>query len=100
MKILCTSGEGAGLELGEEIGAGAPHPPKCLAKWVLGGHNAAWCLANEGHYCPFSRHFGSDLLCEHPDRERIVERTLRRAKRRKRTFMGQARARPPCPRPD
>jgi hypothetical protein len=72
---LSSLGSGA-REPESEIGAGAPEPAQCRARFIHIEHRAAWCLCNEGPRCRFSLSFGASFLCEHPERERIIARTL------------------------
>jgi hypothetical protein len=59
-----------------EIGAGAPDPAACRAEAIFQDAKVAWCKRGQGTVCKFSLPYGSDLVCCHPERERIVARTL------------------------
>ncbi len=60
----------------EEVGAGAPIPAICRAQLISVGHRSAWCLVEGGPRCKFSEPFANGFLCCHPQRERIILRTL------------------------
>lgn len=59
-----------------EIGAGLPDPAACRAEAIFQDAKVAWCKRAKGAVCKFSLPYGSDLVCCHPERERIVARTL------------------------
>jgi len=52
-----------------------PTPSVWAVPIVDGGKNAR-CITEISPKCGFSKSYGSGHLCEHPDRERIVARTL------------------------
>jgi len=59
-----------------EIGAGAPDPAACRAEAIFQDAKVAWCKRGQGTVCRFSLPYGSEHVCCHPERERIVARTL------------------------
>ena len=65
------------------VGVGAPEPAKCRAKHLISGKPLALCLSGSGTRCGFSSWFGDELLCYHPERGRIIQRTLARMARRR-----------------
>jgi hypothetical protein len=58
------------------IASGAPDPSKCRAVKVVEGGQTARCISETAPKCNYSKPYGSGHFCEHPDRERIVQRTL------------------------
>ncbi len=70
------------------IGAGAPSPPKCRAASLDGQSLLSLCLATTGECCGFASSLGDNLLCYHPERDRIVKRTLARQARRRAAASG------------
>jgi hypothetical protein len=58
------------------IGAGAPDASKCRAVPIVDGGKNAQCITELSPKCGFSKTYGSGYFCEHPERERIIARTL------------------------
>jgi hypothetical protein len=59
-----------------EVGAGAPNPAKCRAKTLLGTTKLTRCLTEFPGTCLFFSRWGYAWFCKHPQRERIITRTL------------------------
>jgi hypothetical protein len=59
-----------------ETGAGAPVPAKCRAEEFGFKVRSAWCLVKSPKRCSFAVPFAGGFICCHPQRERIVARTL------------------------
>ncbi len=64
------------MEENDEVkGDGLPDSDNCRAKGFTSlGYELVDCLI-EHPLCDFVLHFGSGLLCRHPQRKEIVERT-------------------------
>ena len=57
-------------------GALAPDLAKCRARLIHVGLPSAWCLVRAPDKCRYSVPFAGKYICCHPQRARIVARTL------------------------
>jgi hypothetical protein len=60
----------------DEVGAGAPMSAKCRVEVIGFQTRSLWCLVLSPRACRFAQPFAGRFLCCHPERERILARTL------------------------
>ena len=56
-----------------------PDPDRCTAEPMSGVGDIAFCRVDGGYLCPHVLPFGDEQFCRHPERERFVDRLLKRA---------------------